>query len=294
MARKASSKRRTEPGDLGYISPKKPQLSKIQKNHAMIDVLRVATTYGIVVTNDYQDELPLIEYSLSKVYNLFSDYDTFRAIANSHLPRESSSDDHDWMLHFRSQERCDYGRNFTPPRWGRDEIQPKLQAVIFESTLKSLAKSQNKATLAISFDPTAELLKRASKDKSNTVVGHICKALSGNLKSQLVEIPPYYMRVEISKTGKFHFHGGILCAIEDIEKVRDAFKQTSVKPVKGFHDVYLKPQPDILNFWSIKWGDYLTKTAGETDAIITHSVFRSEVLIPHARTHYNTIRSIQS
>lgn len=284
-------------GHLSEKTAKNTDFLSWQKNGATMDSIRLLSIWSPIITIGYSEPDPVIRYYIIQTLNLLQDHNKLREIAFSHSPKGASSRK-DWLIFYKNQDACDRGRTLTPPRYGKGkEFSKQLEIINYQSTLKSLAKVNDMKMYAFSFNLTKNMIDKAEKTKDT--IKSITEKLNYRLKNAFdTKIPDYYLIAEYAKVKetksdfikgeqRLHFHGVILLNSEDKEKAKACFKQVNPKA----RSIKLVEQPDILNYYPIRWGDYISKTQDETAEIMSHSLYAKGTLKKEAKHHYNKLRA---
>jgi hypothetical protein len=282
-------------GHIAEKSHKKTHILRDQKNGAMLDFIRLLSVWSPVITIDYSEAEPVIVHYIQQTLNLTQNYDRLREVAFAHSPKGSVSKD-DWLEFYENQATCDLGKTLTPPRLNKGkEMSARLKIINYQSTLKSLAKSQGKVAYAFSFNLSDKLTANVQKVQDNTK--SIAEKLKYRFKSEFGEVPDFYLTAEFTKgANRLHYHGTILlnqkstAKEQNIEKerVRTCFKQ--VNP--DARSIKLVQQPDILNYWPIRWGSYVSKSSPETAVKMNHPIYATKTLKAEAEHHYSKLREL--
>ncbi|PCJ83690.1 MAG: hypothetical protein COA54_15045 [Thiotrichaceae bacterium] len=286
---------------VGHLSEKKRKdttfLSR-QKNGATIDFIRLLTVWSPVITREYSVSEAVIRHNIMQTLDLTHDYSKLRDIAFSHSPKGTKSTK-DWLIFYKNKEACNLGRTLTPPRYGKgEEFSTPLEIINYQSTLRSLAKAKDMKTYAVTFNLTKDMINQAERSKDT--IKSVIEKLNYRLKNAFdKKVPNYYMTAEyvtVRETNngftkgekRLHLHGAILINSEDEEKIKACFKQVNPEA----RSITLIEQPDILNYYPIRWGSYISKSLGETAGLMSHSLYATGTLKKEAKHHYNELRAL--
>ncbi|MEW8218002.1 MAG: hypothetical protein AB2770_06570 [Candidatus Thiodiazotropha taylori] len=289
---------KTPAGHLSENKRLKYQILHEQKNGCMLDILRLLSVWSPVITKDNTEPAPVISHYIKQTMDLTYDFDKLKEIAFIHTPLGIESGK-DWLLYFKDQSSCDRGRDLTPPRYGKGrEFSTLLEIFNYQSTLKSLAKVSSKKTYTISFNLTKEMILKA--EKTRDVTKTITEKLNYRFKSAFNnKVPDYYLLTEFSEIVKTkaefikgekrrHYHGAILLDPKDLELAKKCFKQVNPES----RSIKLVEQPDVLNFYPIRWGGYVAKFGDQSNILTTHPLYATKQLKSEAKHHYQTISTL--
>jgi hypothetical protein len=266
-----------------------------RKNAAMLDFIRLLSVYSPAITIDRSEQERVIVRYIQNTLSLTHDYQRLLQIAFIHYDR-GIDEGTDWLEYFKDQSVCDKKKMPSPPRYGEGkEMSTKLKIVNFQSTLKSLAKLQNKVPYAFSFNLSDKLLGEASQAKDSTK--SITEKLKDRLESEFGYLPDYYLTAEFGQRNKkLHYHGTILLdhkgnereQTKEKERVESCFKKVNPKS----RSIVLIQQPDWLCYWPLRWGSYISKSSKQTEAKLNHTLYATSNLHVEAKHHYNTLREL--
>ena len=288
MTRKISSTlARKTAGDLVKKMGKELPDNLPIRNAWMCDAINVLSTYAPVITIGNKEELPVISSYIHNTLKILGDYDLFKHVA-------FKDKEYDIVL-IKDQSVCDQYKDSppVPPRWGKGEMSPRLQAIIHQATLQSLAKARNLQSFAISLNIPKKLEEKALVE--DNPANYIAGKLRYRFDTMLGYMPEYfYLRAEFTwgkreKRYRLHFHGGILLhSLDDVETAIQCFKKVSPED----RSIVLEPVLDMLSYYPIRWGQYTAKAARMTAKKITHQVYSTEKLSDESREYYNVLREL--
>lgn len=283
----------------GVLSEKKRKDTPFrtrQKNGYMLDLIRLLSVWSPVITIGRSEARPVIHHYIQQTMNLTNDHNKLKQVAFSHSPKGTDSTK-DWLHFFKNQDACDQGKELTPPRYSKGEMTTELEIINYQSTLKSLAKVSGMKTYAVTFNLSKPIITKAEQTKDATK--SITEKLNYRFRSSFDQIPDYFLTTEYAtlretKNGfikgekRRHLHGTILLDPKDVEKAKQCFKEVNPEA----RSILLVEQPDILNFYPIRWGGYVTKSTEEAAELTNHPVYATSNLKTEAKHHYNALRAI--